>query len=98
MARRSPAEGPRAVTMAHLLQVSTLQVSTLQVSTLQVSTLQVSTLQVSTPGCSGAIQRGRSRSSPPFAKNRMFDPEQVSSLIGDIYDAVVDQTLRIRAL
>src|ERR1700704_2972824 len=88
MARRSPAEGPRAVTMAHLLQVSTLQVST----------LQVSTLQVSTPGCSGAIQRGRSRSSPPFAKNRMFDPEQVSSLIGDIYDAVVDQTLWIGAL
>ena len=55
-------------------------------------------LQASAPGCSGAIQRGRSRSSPPFAKNRMFDPEHVSSLIGDIYDAAVDQTLWIGAL
>ena len=55
-------------------------------------------LQASAPGCSGAIHRGRSRSSPPFAKNRMFDPEHVSSLIGDIYDAVVDQTLWIGAL
>ena len=60
--------------------------------------LQASALQASAPGCSGAIQRGRSRSSPPFAKNRMFDPEHVSSLIGDIYDALVDQTLWIGAL
>ena len=34
----------------------------------------------------------------PFVKNRMFDPEHVSSLIGDIYDAVVDQTLWTGAL
>jgi len=33
-----------------------------------------------------------------FAKNRMFDPEHISSLIGDIYDAAIDQTLWIGAL
>jgi DNA-binding CsgD family transcriptional regulator/PAS domain-containing protein len=55
-------------------------------------------LQVSTPGCSDAIQRDRSRSSSLFGMNSMFDPEQVSSLIGDIYDAVVDQALWVGAL
>jgi DNA-binding CsgD family transcriptional regulator len=61
-------------------------------------------LQVSTPGysdairCSDAIQRDRSHSSSLFGMNSMFDPEQVSSLIGDIYDAVVDQTLWVEAL
>src|SRR5262249_27126508 len=40
----------------------------------------------------------RSRNSSIFVKNHMFDPEHVSSLIGDIYDAVVDQTLWIGAL
>jgi DNA-binding CsgD family transcriptional regulator len=55
-------------------------------------------LQVSTPGCSDAIQHDRSRSSSLFGKNGMFDPEQVSSLIGDIYDAVVDQALWTGAL
>jgi DNA-binding CsgD family transcriptional regulator len=65
---------------------------------LQASALQASALQASATGCSGAIQRDRSRSRSIFVKNQMFDLEHVSLLIGDIYDAVVDQTLWIGAL
>jgi DNA-binding CsgD family transcriptional regulator len=85
-------------TVAHLLQAPALQASVLQAPVLQAPVLQASQLQASAPECSGAIQRDRDCSSSSFVKNRMFDPEHISSLIGDIYDAVVDQTLWIRAL
>jgi DNA-binding CsgD family transcriptional regulator len=74
--------------MAHLLRTFALQAPA----------LRASVFQASAPECSGAIQRDRSRSSSTFVKNHMFDPERISSLIGDIYDAVVDQTLWTGAL
>src|SRR6266700_2365044 len=45
-----------------------------------------------------SLSQQRALCKESFVKNRMFDPEHVSSLIGDIYDAVVDQTLWTGAL